>query len=408
MMASKLRQGWASHRTAVLGFAVVLMAIAASIWLGYQFWRLLWGEEPMWATSPRGAFDLGTFHGLVRRWFVGEHVYRNPRGSLYPPATCVLLWPLVGWLPFTPLRWLWATTSLLALAWLIRVVVRESGADSPVERAFVALVPLSMYATGATIGNGQLIVHLLPKLVAGLLLLKRGRGTWPEDLLATVLLLVSLVKPTVGIPFFWMVLFIPGRLRPALFVASGYGAASMLAASFQEQGLLDLLRDWLAYSAARVVGAGETNLHAWLGALGLEGEILLVSLLGLVFLGFWTHRHRSADPWLLMAVAAFIARFWTYHAWYDDLLLLLPMIALFRIAKRGQAAGGGDVAAGILLAAMMLTTLAPGGLYLLPPPWKQLFVAAQALVWLAVLGFLLDRARRDRVSGGPVCELTCQ
>jgi hypothetical protein len=80
------------------------------------------------------------------------------------------------------------------------------------------------------------------------------------------------------------------------------------------------------------------------------------------------------------------------------------MVALFRIAKRGRAAGGGDVAAGVLLAATLLTTLAPGGLYLFPPPWKQLFVAAQVLVWVVVLVFFLDRARRERVSGVPDSE----
>ena len=64
------------------------------------------------------------------------------------------------------------------------LVLRESKAITPLERVFVALMPLSMYATGATIGNGQLIIHLLPALLFGLLLLYSRPSGWRTDLLA--------------------------------------------------------------------------------------------------------------------------------------------------------------------------------------------------------------------------------
>jgi uncharacterized membrane protein YbaN (DUF454 family) len=110
-------------------------------------------------------------------------------------------------------------------------------------------------------------------------------------------------------------------------------------------------------------------------------------------LGVWTWRHRRADPWLLMSAAAFAARFWTYHGWYDDLLLLIPMIALFRLAKQGTT-DGQKVWAGSLLAAMVCSTLAPGGLYLFPPPWNKFYVAAQVVVWFTACVFLLRETKR--------------
>jgi len=253
-----------------------------------------------------------------------------------------------------------------------------------------------MYATGATIGNGQLIVHLLPMLVAGLLLLQQGQRRWRRDLRAAALILVALVKPSVSVPFFWIVLFVPGRLRPALFVSLGYVALTLSAASFQEPGLWSLLQGWLLHASEVTATQGYADLHIWLATLGLEEWILPVSLLVLAALGLWTYRHRHVDLWLLLGVTAFVARFWTYHRWYDDLLLLLPMVALFRIAKRGPPADGSDVMAGALLAITMLTTLAPGGLYLFPPPWDTMYVAGQVFVWIVVLIFLLDRARRER------------
>jgi hypothetical protein len=279
---------------------------------------------------------------------------------------------------------------------LTYLIVRESTADTPLERIFVALMLLSMNATGVTIGNGQLIVHLLPVLVAGLLLLYRDRGGWGEDLLAAVLILVTLVKPTISIPFFWIVLFIPGKLRPALLITLGYVALTLFGASFQEPGMLSLLHDWLARGSALAVRAGYANLHIWLTTLSLEEWGLPASFFAMVALGCWTYRHRHGDIWLLLGVTALVARFWTYHRLYDDTLILLPMVALFRIAKRAQPTAGGDVIAGVLLSITILVMLAPARLGFLPAPWDLLFKGGHAIVWIAVLVFLLDKARREK------------
>jgi len=100
----------------------------------------------------------------------------------------------------------------------------------------------------------------------------------------------------------------------------------------------------------------------------------------------------------LMGVAAFVARFWSYHRWYDDLLILLPMVALHRLASHGPTRRNLDVAAGLLLAATLVTMMAPGGLYLLPAPWNKAWSGVQVAVWLADLAFLLAAAHAERVS----------
>ena len=394
----ELRDLWGRCRTTVLFLAVAVMSLVSVIWLSYQFWRLLWGDAPIWPTSPTGAVDLRVLHALERRWFTGEPVYFGKSGGLYPPASYLILWPLLGWLPVTPARWIWAASSLLALGLLVWLMLLETGADRTEEQVFLALIPLAMYSTGATIGNGQLTVHVLTVLVIGLLRIARRRDSRRADLLGTLMLVFALVKPSVSVPLLWVVLSVPRAVCSLLLVAAAHGGLSLYAASFQRSGLVTLTRRWLQYSATRAAGSGQLNLHAWLHSLGLGQQILLGSLLVLVVLGLWTYRHRAVDTWLLMGVTALGARVWTYHAWYDDLLILLPMIALFRVAKRGPAADGSDVIAGALLALTLVTTLAPGGLYLLPPPWKGLYLAAQLAVWLAVLVFLLDRARRERTT----------
>lgn len=306
---STLRSWWATHDRALLRIAISLMAVVAIVWLGYEFWRLLW------QTGRWGAIDLRILQAWVNNWFAGVPLYGEVKSALYPPATYAILWPLLGWLAFSSARWLWAITTVIALGSLSYLVVRHSLAESPAERTAALLMPLSMYATGAAIGNGQLIVHIMPLLVAGLVLLNRQQRGWRLDLVAATLVLVTLVKPSIAGPFFWIVLFVPGSLRPASLVALGYLGLTVFSVSFQDASILTLLRDWLVRSSARglVDGHGNvSNVSGWLGTLGLDEWILPTSLLLLIALGVWTYHHRRVDLWLLLGVTAYVARFWTY------------------------------------------------------------------------------------------------
>jgi len=253
LVSATLHHRWAVHRRSLLQLAIILMAAAALVWLSYEFWRLL-RQPGRW-----GAIDLKILHQVVRGWFAGQPVYSELKSAIHPPATYALLWPFLGWLDITPARWLWAVTTAAALGWLVYLVVQESGADTPLERAFVALIPCSMYATGAAIGNGQIIVHLLPMLVVGLVLLDRRSHAQRADLLASALILATFVKPTISVPFFWLVLFVPDSLRPASLVALGYCVLTLFAVSFQNLTLTALFHDWRERSSALVVigGAGK-------------------------------------------------------------------------------------------------------------------------------------------------------
>lgn len=384
-----IRRWWAARGEVVLRIAAALMAFTAVVWLSYQFWRLLL-QQGEW-----GAIDLRIIQAWLQAWFTSA-----PPSGLYPPATFPMLWPLLGWLSFTPARWLWAVTTVAALVWLGQLVSRHSLADTPLERAIAVLLPLSMYATGAAIGNGQLIVHVMPALVAGLMLLNQPRRTWRCDLWAAALVTFALVKPSISAPFLWIVLFVPGSLRPALMVALGYLGLTWFAVSFKDAGLLTILRDWLARGSGRAALAeygNVSNVHIWLSRFGLEAWMVPASLVLLVALGAWIYHHRRVEPWLLLGVTAYVTRFWTYHGWYDDLLLLLPMIALFRLAKQEMPTPGAEITAAVLLAMTALFTLAPGGLFLLPPPLVTWYVSAQVIVWIIGLVFLMARAREMRL-----------
>jgi len=105
--------------------------------------------------------------------------------------------------------------------------------------------------------------------------------------------------------------------------------------------------------------------------------------------------HKKADIWLLIGVTACVSRFYTYHGWYDDAVLTLPMVALFRMSKAEYTLGskyGGY--AGFLLLLSLAVMIAPGGTYLFPRPWNTVFVAIQSFIFLTILGFFLNHARK--------------
>ncbi len=385
-----LRGWWTVHQPTVLGLAVMVMALLAVLKLGDELRRLVWDQG--WT----GAIDLKLFHVWVGDWFAGRPVYGDVEPAKYPPASFPILWLLLGWSSISVARWLWAATSVGALAWLALLLVRESGARSWLQRAFVALMLLSLNATGVAIGNGQIILLVLPFLLAGLLRLRQPAAGWRHDLLTATLILLSLVKPTISAPFFWLVLFGAGRLVPAIFVTLGYLGLTLVGASFQDTPILPLLATWQRQASANVVDYGYANVHSWLSDRGLETLTLPVSMITLLALGLWVYRHRKGELWVLVGVAALIARFWNFHMLYDDVLVVLPMITLFQIAQRGPRPDGAGVLAGLLLAASVVAMLLPARLSWAPWPWNAPFTIGHPLLWGAILLFLLERAEHQR------------
>lgn len=363
--------------------SIIILTVFAVLKLGSEFYRLVW--EPGWL----GAIDLKMRHREIHAWFAGKPVYYHIQSANYPPVSYILLWPLLGWLPLNPARWFWALTSISALAYLSFLIVRSSEAENRLEKVLVVLMLLSMNATGVTIGNGQLGLHILPALVAGLVLVSKSQITLRKDMIIACLFLVGLVKPNMTAPFFWIVLFVPGRLRPALLVVSGYVALTLLAASFQEENIIQLLQSWTVVSVKYTSGYGYLDLHLFLHSFGLGKWSLKASLLVLTVHGFWVYRYRFSDIWLLLGVTAIIARLWTYHGLYDDVLILLPMAALFRIVKQAPFADTNGIIAGLLLAINLATMLTPARMHFFwPEPWPLLFATVHAVVWCGTLIFL--------------------
>jgi hypothetical protein len=369
----------------MLRYALVLMVVLAAARLVYEFWRLLLDS------CPPGAIDLHILYNLTEDWFSGK-----PFPSMYPPAAYPIFWLFYGWLPISAARWLWALTSIAILVGLALFLIRAIGLKIRFERLFCVVFLLAIYPTAITIGNGQMTLHVMFPLLIGVFLVKEKERHWKWDLLVFLLLLFALVKPTITLPFLWIVLFAASSIRVFSMLSVGYVALTLFSMSFREYGLVRIIQDLKIHSSGIFSYRGYANLYAWLGDLNLQSWAFPAALLVFLGLGIWCYRHRQTDLWLQLGVVAIVARFWIYHRLYDDLLIILPMMALLQVAREGASPDNRDIKAGILIFLSWGALLIPGTLYRLPSPIGLPFRICQIVIWILMLIFLVLQAEKLR------------
>ena len=401
MLSRETLLRWTRVLTLLLWLLAGLIFVLSCVWMIYKFDQLLFDNRYLSAT-PTWPVDLMDTRQQIQGLFRGEPVYLTSNSAVYPPATYFALWPLLGWVDEWGGRVVWALTTLASLGWLGWLLIRATGETVPVRRTLLALLPFVLLASGLTIGAGQLGNHVLPPLLLSLLLLPRSGdpARWSRDLLVAALFTLALIKPTFSAPFFWLILFLPGRLRPAVLVVILYGALTVGMSFFQAAGPLALFLQWLEVGRAGVVWGAQTgglnNVQAgayWLGLLDYSIEI---SLLILAAWGGWLFFYRRQNAWLLIGATAIVARLWIYHRNYDDMLLLLPLIALYRLAHHaGWRSPLGAISA-VFFALGLFTVVLPFGSDRLPALWVNAYQVTQMLIWLAMLLFFAMRAEQTR------------
>lgn len=355
------------------------MCVLAVLRLAYQFWRLLLDQ------NRNGAIDLRIMHEFVDSWFKGEPL----KEILHLPATYVMLWPFTGLISFESARWLWAVLYIVSLIWCSSIVIAETGIKKREEILFAVLFILSIYPTGITIGNGQVILFLLPAILTAVLMGRGRESDMAKDIIISFLFLFSSLKITVTAPFFLISLITQRAFRPLLIAACGYIILTYIAISYRDTGLIQTLQVWLVDSSAKATTRGYANLHIWLGSLGLKQLIFPFSFVFISAFGVWLFIFRKIDIWIQLGVAAIVARIWTYHRLYDDLLIIVPMITIFRIVKSNQLSRNESLVADLLLLISWLGLLSPGFFLQLPFPLGTLSRTCQAIIWISMLIFLI-------------------
>lgn len=353
------------------------------------------------------ALDLGSRTKAVALWFGGSGLYERS-SSTYPPASYILLWPLVGWLPWLAVSKLWTLLCALSLGFLAACCVRREAIASHSLRWLGAMTMLALTTTSAVIWLGQLASLLMVAIIGAMWLLHSPKSegevkaVWPRELLAGALLLFGLVKPSVTAPFLWMILWAPRdaatpplrrRIALGLGVLAGYGALTLVALWFQQDASNEVAVWAQTVTRNNVqLNEGYVNLRAWLAAIGLKPLSHPLAFAAFLWLGFWSFRHRHLDRLLLLSVTAIVARLWTYHNLYDDLLLTIPMLLLLQIGASEQEKSRRWQANGLLITLTLLLLL-PADWMFERTPFDAIARTLFGLDLVAMLIFLLRLAK---------------
>lgn len=392
-------QGGASRWRAACLAALVLLAAA---WLGYESYRFFVRPERIGPVEIHlGAIDFLIFRSMVGDWWRGIPVYSGPAADVhtYPPASMLVFAPVYGWPDERVATAVYVVTFAIALAWWVATLVRESGANRHDDRWLAACALVAAYPIGAVLGNGQVSLHAAVPLLAALLVLRDRPVSWRRDGAVAVLLVLALAKPSLAAPFVLVALVLPGGLRAVALAAALYAAITLVASSVQPGSLVEQLGQFVARAWSQSMRGGESNLHSLLAHAGLANFMPHASLAAFAALAVFMMACRRADPWLLIGVAAVAARFWTYHRWYDDLLIPITVVALARIGLSEAAPSRAQRPAMALAIATIVFLLAPGGLYALPSPWNDVYRVVQVVLWVAgasLLGALAWEETRGR------------
>jgi len=388
-----------------------LMAVGMLYRLTYEFNRLLFSK------AENAAIDLWQRHDEVRAWFAGQPVYQQFMSAVYPPASYLMLWPFMAFRSLQTVKWVWAVSSVVLLAYIIRALLQRDLFKTTREKVFWAVFILAHYATGITIGNGQLTIYIMATVLALNAFIKRDESNWISNCLIGFFAALSLLKPTTGVPFILLVMFVPRNIYPLLATVAIYALLALAAASFQSDNIIQLHRDWFSLGSQGAVWSSDAgnvaseggsdapilaflrpgedigygNVHTLLGALNLSKWASIISLALLAPLGVWIYLYRSCNQWVLLGVAAIFSRVWAYHRVYDDMFILLPIFAVITVLKlemnpRLQWAGRA------LLVLLFISSLLPASLRLLPAPLGSAYTIGQPVLWLLTLAYLIHSA----------------
>lgn len=268
--------------------------------------------------APRGPVhlrDVGIF--AIPR--TGPHPDTDPElgppEATYPPPALMMLLP-IGYIQREALRIGWVILNCA----LLFVVARELKLLAAGEAAllfFVGLVAI-WPATAYSFEAGQFSLLALSCVLAA------RRLEAAHAVAAGLLYSLSLVKPSLSLPFLFLPLF-DRRVRTLATLAVSqlalFGAMSWLV----HASPIAMTRDWL--SVAAYFRAGMYTVQDLVNKLRLDGSIWDILIEGGVLLGgaavaFWL------EPRKRIAFLAVVSCIWTYHSQYDFAVLLIPAALL--------------------------------------------------------------------------------
>jgi hypothetical protein len=313
-----------------------------------------------------------------------------PGGGGYPPwayFTALFLVPTFNW-PVTKLFFaILNTFSLGIMAWFTYWITRPYGRLP----AFGLLTSvLAMGSNSFTLGAGQygLVVNAMIAGMALCLTAERPVG-------AGMLYGLSLVKPSISAPFFFVLM--DRQRKSAIMVTVVYIATASLAiwAITGTDPMTMLIQMLDCRRAGGLTGMGDRGAVAIALLLGISEQIVLTvtAITGLVVSFLVMRAFRQSHLIILLGTASVLGHLWTVHRVHDDVMMAFLLIASGHLALRESSLPNNIVFALVAIS-----------LWLPPSVSAITYIGySQLLIWIFSLVYLLVRERhealRRRVAG---------
>jgi hypothetical protein len=288
---------------------------------------LLRGKNPFdvaFANSPAAHAVEPVQQELTARDATVEPDLGVPKAVVYPPwaypTELLFHWPTDWKVQAFYYAWVMAAGLTVVFAWTRReVITGPSGMSMAVPLAAIAV---TSWASAIVVGNNPLVV--VPLLIGCYLLLGRG-----EEVLAGAVLGGALLKPTLTGPFV-LILFLRGRWRALASTTAYLILASLLTWYLTATNPLEMLTQMFAASKQWVgEGFGPVQYMIRSGMPAQSANVVTgTAVIAMGACALWTVRNASLLA--QFAVAAIIARFWSYHLYYDDAVMVFALVAFAR------------------------------------------------------------------------------
>lgn len=251
----------------------------------------------------------------------------GPPEPVYPPFEILVQMIITGFLPRYLVVPVWTMVNLAALVCLFLFLTRRhSSFQKPtlVSSPMILAVLLIWPPTQLAISHTQYSI-----VVLGLLLLAYSDMETGKPIRAGICLSLSLIKPSLSLPF--LIVPLVKRQWKTLSVIVGSQILSLIIFSFIVRSMpWNIISVWL--QVAQYFTSGMYSIQEILNRFTLEntpiGNMIIVGFLAAITLLCWYKRNNNNS--ILFDFACVVSVFWTYHGSYDFVILLPPFLSVLR------------------------------------------------------------------------------
>ena len=210
------------------------------------------------------------------------------------------------------------------------------------------------------------------------------------------------MKPSLTAPFLLIIAFVLPNYRVMIISILIYVLLTILAFYFQKIEVVPIPSaigsTYFAVDNALSAGSrggGYGNIHSLLEYFGLQHLNIVSSLILYLIFGYWIYKNRHADIFMLLGITAIFSRLWIYHRVYDDILIFIPMLTLFRMIKARNIDEAYKQFSLILLVATVCLMILPARLQQIKT-YEPYFIWSHTLIWILLFNYFIYMIYKKR------------